>query len=183
MSKCFLDMDGVIADFVTGACIAHGRPSPYTEPESLGIFDMEKLWSVTPAEFWFPINAGGFAFWSGLAKTPEADGIVSLVSEAFGVENVAILTSPSMDAGCVPGKRAWIAKYFPQFSNRILFGSAKEFLAGPDKFLVDDRDKNILDFEKHGGIGVTVPRPWNALHSASDRVVHELKVQLHRRLR
>ena len=51
---CFLDMDGVIADFVGGICHAHNRPYPYDEPAALGVWDIEKLWSMSAAEFCSP---------------------------------------------------------------------------------------------------------------------------------
>lgn len=159
---CFLDMDGVLADFVGGICRAHGRSTPYDDPHSYGIFDMEKLWGMSIEEFWSPPKEDlGMEFWSGLAKTPEADQIVELAVRYFGTKNTCILTSPSQHPSCVPGKRVWMKQHYPKLANNILFGSAKRFLAGPDRVLIDDRDKNVEEFKKYGGHAIRVPRAWN----------------------
>lgn len=164
--RCFLDMDGVIADFMGSLLKAHGRPDPYAIPENLGKFDTEKLWGISDKEFWAPVAENSLEFWQTIPKTKEADEIVRVVTEEFGEENIAILTAPSKDHGSVPGKRAWIKKRYPQFYKRMIFATAgtKQFLAGPGKFLVDDKDSNFLEFNRAGGNGVLVPRPWNCQH-------------------
>lgn len=152
MMKLFLDMDGVIADFLGGACKAHNRKSPYEQESSLGIWDTEKLWGITAEEFWKPIDAYD-KFWDTLDKTPEADALVDMVTSLFGVKNVAVLTSPSMDPTCVPGKRRWMQRHYPQLAGRMIFASAnaKQFLAGRDSLLIDDKDTNVEEFRDSGG--------------------------------
>lgn len=158
---CFLDMDGVLADFVSGICKAHNRETPYTHIGAYGVFDMEKLWGISATQFWNPIR-GKEDFWINLDKTEEADEIVNLAELRFGAENVAILTAPSIDPVSISGKREWIKKYYPQFEKKIIFASAKKFLAGHGNVLIDDRDKNIIEFTHAGGIGIRVPRLWNS---------------------
>lgn len=177
MRQAFLDMDGVLADFVSAICIAHNRPSPYTDPSSYGIFDMEKLWGITSKEFWCSA-ADTFEFWDEMSKTPEADDLVAYLTRVFGVENICVLTAPSNSPFCVPGKRAWIRRYFPQFKDRIIFANSKEFLGGMDKFLIDDRDKNIDAFERAGGNAVIMPRLWNREWRRADVSIHAVKDQI-----
>lgn len=169
-------MDGVIADFVTGVCLAHNRPSPYLDIKSRGIFDMEKLWGISIEEFWKPTRFEGF--WKNLPKTEDADEIVEMVLNKFG-KNVSILTAPSEDPNCLSEKKIWMQKHFPDLASKMIFCSAnrKQLLAGPKRFLVDDRDKNIEEFEKAGGTGLTVPRLWNHLHRLSDSSMSWLKLQ------
>ena len=157
--KVFLDMDGVIADFLSGVSKAHNRPLPYDRPEAMGVWDTEVLWGITAKEFWAPVD--NLSFWKGLDKTKEADALVDLLSFHYGEKNICILTAPSKSPWCVPGKRWWIEKHFPQFKDRMIFASAKEFLAGPNKILVDDRTQNLKHFEAAGGTGILVPRLWN----------------------
>ncbi len=176
-AKCFLDQDGVIADFVGGACRAHGKQNPYILAKNLGEFELIKIWGMAEDQFWKPIDDMGMAFWVGLEKTPEADEIVRFAFETFGADNVAVLTAPSLDPGCIPGKRAWMKKNFPALERKMIFANAsnKRFLAGPDNWLIDDRDKNVEQFLAAGGNGVLVPRPWNKGHKVSDVVEYVRK--------
>jgi len=158
--KCYLDMDGVLDDFVGAACREHVRPC-YDKPEHYGIFDMEKIWGITPKAFWSKLDVDAYKFWRRLEKTPEADEIVQLAIDTFGVENVAILTAAAMHPMCAAAKRDWIREYYPQFEKRIIYAQAKGFVGGPKKVLIDDRDRNIEDWEAAGGVGILVPRLWN----------------------
>lgn len=170
--KIFLDMDGVLADFVGGACKAHNRTC-YDHPSHYGEFQLEKIWGITPAEFWKPTNS--FEFWASLAKTPEADMIVETAVKLVGWENIAILTSPSLHESCVPAKRYWIEKYYPRLTKNMIFAWGKGFIAGPGKLLVDDRDRNVDDFRAAGGQAVLVPRLWNRRYN--DVITREFNLQ------
>ena len=160
--RVFLDMDGVLADFVGGVHRVHGRPNCYDNPSNLGRFDIEACWGVSAEEFWEPTDT--FEFWNGLDKMPDADAFVDFVCGEFLTSNVAVLTAPSKACACFTGKRAWIERYYPQFKRRIIYGTAKDFLAGPNRILIDDRDRNVEEFAEHGGIGILVPRPWNSAY-------------------
>lgn len=170
--KIFLDMDGVLADFVGGACTAHNRTC-YDHPSHYGEFNLETIWGISAAEFWAPTN--NFEFWASLAKTPEADMIVETAVKLVGWENVAILTSPSLHPSCVPAKRYWIEKYYPRLTKNMIFAWGKGFIAGPGKLLVDDRDRNVDDFRAGGGHAVLVPRLWNQRYY--DVITREFNLQ------
>jgi hypothetical protein len=175
--QCLLDMDGVLFDFMTALAKVHNRPSPYDLESSYGIWDTEKLWGITEEQFWEPIQRDSLNFWSNIPLTPEAKEIVAFAENKFGTENVAILTAPSDDPGAVPGKRISIAREFPQFEKKMLFGSAKQFLAAPNRFLIDDRDKNVDGFEAAGGHSIQVPRPWNRFWKHKDYVMAAITAQ------
>lgn len=159
----FLDQDGILADFNKGCYETHKRSNPYDNPESLGVFNIEKIWGVSPEEFWNPIDALGVSFWENLDKTPDADYIVQRATDMYGVDNIAVLTAPNQSGGCYIGKAKWIQKHYPQFNKKIIFANAgaKRFLAGPGRILVDDRNENVDDFNKSGGYGFLWPRKWN----------------------
>jgi 5'(3')-deoxyribonucleotidase len=122
---------------------------------------MERLWNISVEDFWKPTNVDGF--WSNLPKMAGADELVEWVCEKFTPDNVCILTSPSSDMRCIPEKREWMAKNYPHLAQNMLFGSAKRFLAGDGRVLIDDRDKNIDSFNKAGGRGVVYPQLWNCM--------------------
>lgn len=159
IEQIFLDMDGVLTDFVGGISRAHNRPNPYEQGQGLGIFQIEQVWGITPSEGWAPTNS--YEFWYNLEYTPEADMIVALATEKVGAKNVAILTAPSQFEGCVNAKRASITRRYPFLAKRMIFTAAKEFVAAPGKLLIDDKDSNIDKWREQGGVGILVPRLWN----------------------
>lgn len=177
-AQCLLDLDGVIADFVTGICGAHNKPNPYLEKEHFGIFDTAGLWTMPWEEFIEPCNK---EFWANLPKMPDADEIIAAVTDFFGIENVCILSAPTLNGGCVDGKIEWLSKHYPQFveSGRYLFGPRKDFCAGPYRVLIDDRDENITKFRENGGNAILLSRPWNSFYFRSEKAVkyliHDLK--------
>jgi hypothetical protein len=150
---CYLDMDGVLVDFVKGAHAVH--QAEY-RPEDIK-WDFWKALGLTEEAFWKPC---GFKFWENLPWTLEGKELVKHITELFGTR-VVLLTSPSLNLGAVEGKIAWVRRELPEFARRLFVGSAKDMLAGPSKILVDDSDANLAAFEKEGGVVVPVPRPWN----------------------
>lgn len=156
----FLDMDGILADFHGGICKAHNRPDPFLDPANYGIWNFNDIWKMPTAEFYEPC---GYDFWFGLSPTLEADGIVEWALDTYGQEQIAILTAPVRNPGCIEAKRDWMKKHYPKLNNYMIFTAAKDFVAGPGKNLIDDSDKNIDGWIEHGGTGFLWPRPWNRL--------------------
>lgn len=152
----YLDLDGVLADFVRG-CFQHfGRTLPMAD---VG-WNFYRDWGMTEQEFWTHTT---FSFWAKLPWTPEGrdllDGLRTLTDRPL-----VILTSPAPRQGCTEGKLDWLRQHLPDFirQGRVFIGSAKHHLAAPDKLLIDDHDANVERFRQHGGAAVLVPRPWNA---------------------
>lgn len=157
---CFLDMDGVITDFVTAMCMAHGRANPYIDAEAPLSYHMEDIWGISAEEFWKPANTADF--WLNIPPTPWKDRVLAMVYEDFGVKNVYILTSPSASPAATAGKVAWIQKNIPDLARQFFVGPKKEALAHPDAFLIDDHDENVGRFKRAGGDGSVFPQPWNS---------------------
>ena len=161
--RILLDLDGVLVDFVGGACRSHGRPDPYTEPLDpvvAGKFDMEKIWGMDINEFWEPMTEP--RWWEELEFMSDAKEILELCERAVGMDNVCLLTMPFRGSGPVVGKINWIERNMPEYSRRYLIGPTKQFCANSDSILVDDRNKNIEDFAEAGGNVVLVPRACNS---------------------
>ena len=164
--RCLLDLDGVLVDFVNGACRAHGRENPFYRYGSAGEWEMATLWGISQDDFWLPLRSE--EFWAGLFWTEDGSEILALVEQSFGTENVCLLSNPSGHPGAAAGKIRWIGKYLPQYlDKRFLIGPAKEFCAGTNSVLIDDRAENIDDFERAGGGGILVPRAWNRQHKVA----------------
>jgi 5'(3')-deoxyribonucleotidase len=154
--KILLDMDGVLADFIGGACHYYHR-SELVRDWPLGEYDICKVMGYEPEEFWRGLCP---MFWLNLLPMPDMQEIIE-ATEPF---DTCILTSPTFDPQCAAEKISWINAHVPRFKRQYLIGPAKPFCAAPNHILVDDSEKNCLDFEAAGGRAVMVPRPWNHMH-------------------
>jgi len=152
----YLDMDGVLVDFVTGISRQHNRPNPYDDPQNHGKYNMEELWGITADEFLRPC---GFDFWANLPPMEDFQDYKTLPVHG-------ILTRPTSTntEECRAGKLAWVRRHWPEMSGRVYFEREKARYAARGVILIDDDDKNIESWRTSGGIGVQVPRPWNSLH-------------------
>lgn len=153
-------MDGVLVDFLNGVYKLHGK---VVEPQ--GYFLCGKDFGISENEFWKGMD---YDFWSTLEPMADAFDIVDVLEHHFGIQNICILSSPSHNAGSMPGKVAWLETHLPSYSRRFLFGPQKEFCAGPNSLLVDDYDKNTETFAASGGRIFLVPRQWNSLKEQKD---------------
>jgi hypothetical protein len=170
--KIFLDMDGVVADFTAGTDRLYPETnlsqSKYQNLRGDEAWNILDRCDVSPQEFWGSMDK---AFWAGLPKTHEADEIFKLCSYYVGRENICFLTSPCLTDGCSDGKREWAYTYFPGVPIILTMSACtksgfpsyppKSFMANPNGILIDDHTKNVREWNKLGGVGFLVPRPWN----------------------
>ena len=155
--RLFIDMDGVIVDFVEG--VRRWYECDDWNPTQWDI-DFELL-GTTRDEFWESLNNN--SFWLGCPYHKEA---MSLIKIFNGYDpNWCILSSAPM-ANCFAGKALWIQKNLPDIYNQgrfYLCRRNKYFLAHPEAVLVDDHEGNYNEWVKYGGKAILVPRPWNYL--------------------
>ena len=158
-TRIYVDMDGVIADFMTAAKKATGMT--FTQSDSDKHWDVikktPKFWSDMP---WMP---GGKQLW-GFIKSHNP----SILSAS--VKN-------NMDPNCKPGKLRWIS------GNLKLNNSARINLVNrvqkqdytmignsgkrEQAVLIDDYPKNIKEWTAKGGIGI--------LHTSASNTIRQLK--------
>lgn len=161
--RIYLDMDGVLVDFVGRACEVHGKS--VSDVTSWDFF--ADAWGMTADEFWSKINAEGRAFWADLDPLPWADELLELVTR-YDPE-FTICTMPSRDPECLAGKGDWLARKLGASFDRCIYARVKSDFAKPGRILIDDSDANITGSDKvlgwipAGGHGVLFPQPWNAL--------------------
>lgn len=162
VKRCFVDVDGVVADLHTPLCEAFSFDH---EKWPLGEFDLSKVFGVHPNAVWTG-HLRSAAFWSKLPPLPWAGELERLFTNAFGASNVCFLTQPINAPGCYEGKALWLEANFPQ--HPFLMGTDKSICASDDALLIDDSEENVRSFEVRGGQTILVPRPWNSLHSIVD---------------
>jgi len=169
----FVDMDGVLCDFITAAFSAHGqRFNPKDYPR--GEFACEKILGITTNEFWRRVDFGGEAFWENLEPYPWA---LDLVKELQQIDRVIIATSPSRSPASYSGKRRWLQK-MGLCRLDAMFGAQKWLMSRPGRTLVDDGEHNTVAWEKEGGRAIVIPQPWNHAEPVDDVVKHVWKSYL-----
>jgi hypothetical protein len=164
--KIFLDLDGVVVDFILPAMELHGVPirSLKEYPRDAG-WDCVKacnmlrkavgLPAISATKFWRPF---GYQFYSDLPLRPGALEFVDTLSEHG---RITIATSPTLDPQCVAGKVTWIKNNLPELARRFFITPIKAELGRPGSVLIDDNNENCANFIGAGGQSILVPRPWN----------------------
>jgi len=166
----FVDMDGVLCDFITAAFSAHGeRFDPEKYPR--GEFECEKILGVTTSEFWRRVDFGGEAFWENLDPYPWA---LDLVKELQQIDRVVIATSPSRSPASYSGKRRWLQK-MGMCRIDSMFGAQKWLMSRPGRTLVDDGEHNTTAWTREGGTSILIPQPWNHAESVDSVFEYVLK--------
>jgi len=178
MKRLFLDMDGVIVDWCKGAHEIHGLSEYDSDPDCWPYkwgpegwdFNNEPEVNLPTHKLFEPMGRG---FWASLGWTKDGNSIATMVDTLLG-ENWCLLTNPWNGDGVIDGRRDWISRELPNMKNRVLVGACKSMCASPNAILVDDYDKNIDEWRKHGGIGFLYPRPWNSAHPYICRALYML---------
>lgn len=161
----YLDMDGVLCDFVGAACRLLGVEEPRWD--GLDYCLASKL-GMDPATFCSELVYREPKFWETIDPYPWKD---ELIQEAMKFERVAVVTSPAGDPECYSGKFNWLKQHFPESVSHSYSAKVSHVLCcqkdlmRPDGVLVDDSIDNIERFEKAGGTGILFPRPWNIRHA------------------
>ncbi len=130
--EVFLDMDGVLSDFDTHAK-TQGKYNEHGKPK----------WEELDAKWW--------------ATMPAYEGMKQFYNDMKQFGNVRMLTAPTLSAGCYQGKAEWVDTQFGKWGlNDLIICRAmdKHLLARPNHILIDDRQKNIDEWNAAGGIGI-----------------------------
>lgn len=166
----FLDMDGVIVDFMQGLTNKYGVKE-FSNPHNWEL-EYEKDFGMSREEFWLACDN---EFWEGLPFTPEAVEIFQILGERDLTDRICILSQPVSHA--YQGKVDWIKKNLPQLYNgkQFLLGPTKHWCAHPKALLIDDNEDHCRDFIRAGGHSFLIPRPWNFCRELEPRLVIEFE--------
>ena len=149
MSKpiIYCDMDGVLADFKTGA----QRTTGMSINKWMNIPSSKEKWALIKAKknFWstLPWMSGGKQSWSYISK--------------FDPHILSAYVSQVTDPYCIPGKRDWIRKNLGISGSRInlVQRRMKKTFAikrgtSQQNLLIDDFTSNTREFTQNGGIAI-----------------------------
>ena len=181
----YLDMDGVLADFVGSSIRALGHAPAEVMPRMLehkGDYDgMYSALDMDEDEFWERLDAleggtvPGSLVWEKMDPYPWRDMILKLCRE---VAPTWILTSPSRNAGSSYGKIVWLQTWLGARFRDYILSPRKWHVARPGTLLVDDSDRNVDKWRRKGGEAILFPRIWNSRHDLADSCLGVLSEDL-----
>lgn len=165
MKTVYLDMDGVIADFLYQLLWEHNREDLITRYEE-GTFPND--WDLegelgTEEQLYSVVRKLGRSFWINIPPYPWMTKLLNCVNNFCKIHkaNWYICTTPYYQSDCYKGKVDWLhANLGQQFSNIIMIRD-KYLLANKNSFLIDDSEKNYDNFIKNGGNAFLFPQQWN----------------------
>lgn len=178
----YLDMDGVIIDFLGGLHKALGSPYSYVDyPYKKGKWSMLtdiKVFDDIPVTFEECNDCCTATFWRRLEWMYDGLDIFTAVFNRFA-DDIYLLTTPMPNMGSWLGKAQWVNDKISVFNERLIISTApKALLATPNTLLIDDKDENIEEFTAAGGQGILVPRPWNKRHRLSGETLYVVTTEL-----
>jgi 5'(3')-deoxyribonucleotidase len=164
--EVYLDMDGVLADFVYGYNKVAGT-------------DIKSQWDLPKAKQ-DPVFAkiAGTDFFQTLPKFPSADKLVDLVIQKFGHYNICSSPLRNDYENSEKHKTIWLQKHLNPQPKNIIITPRKEKYAvqadGTPNILIDDKAENIQRWQAQGGIGIL----YNAAVDSLDNVAQVLNSDL-----
>lgn len=166
----FLDMDGVLVNFMKGALTQFlGQKKAeeklgQTQPESWHApagFELQLHLPHLTKEQIFDSIADNPRFWVDLEPMPWAFDLMELAQSQ--AKQVRILTAPVQHTNCHSQKAAWIEQYFPQLykDRAVILAKEKYLLAAAGRMLIDDNEQQTTDFRASSGSSILFPAPYN----------------------
>ena len=144
--KVYLDMDGVLADFVAGYNRVAG--TSYAQDEELPQSKIDPVF----------VKITGTNFFETLPKYPSADALVKMIVQKFGHYNICSSPLRNDHENSKQHKTAWLQKHLnPQPREIVITPQKYKHARQPDgtpNILIDDKMKNIAPWRQAGGIGI-----------------------------
>ena len=146
----YCDMDGVLVDFDRG----------YQELTGMTTQQADAIGGDT---FWEPLIKAGAKWWITLNWMPDGKQLWNYIKKYTPI----LLSAPSKQESSRLGKRVWVKRELPDVKLILRPASQKQQYASPTSILIDDREKNIDQWEAAGGIGI--------LHTSAANTIEQLK--------
>jgi hypothetical protein len=146
----YCDMDGVLVDFDLGYQELTGITSQQADANGV-------------EAFWSPLSKAGAKFWITLKWMSDGKQLWSYIKKY----NPILLSAPSREESSRLGKRVWVKRELPDVKLILKSASQKQQYASPTSILIDDRQKNINQWNTAGGVGI--------LHTNTANTIKQLK--------
>ena len=146
----YCDMDGVLVDFDRGYQELTGMTTQQADANGV-------------EAFWEPLTKAGAKFWITLNWMSDGKQLWNYIKKY----NPILLSAPSREESSKLGKRVWVKRELPGTKLILRYAPQKQEYASPTSILIDDREKNIDQWEAAGGIGI--------LHTSAANTIEQLK--------
>ena len=146
----YCDMDSVLVDFDRG----------YQELTGMTTQQADAIGGDT---FWEPLIKAGAKWWITLNWMPDGKQLWNYIKKYTPI----LLSAPSREESSKLGKRVWVKRELPGTKLILRYAPQKQEYASPTSILIDDREKNIDQWEAAGGIGI--------LHTSAANTIEQLK--------
>jgi hypothetical protein len=195
IDRVYVDLDGVLVDFVAGVHEAFGvNYSCQNYPYKPGMWDMLE---DIPRPGATPLKNGvsnffSFAeindactkkFWQNLLWTHDGHDIWREIFFKAGnkLDKLVFLTTPMPNSESYEGKVKWVELNVPLMEKRtVITVTPKSNFASPTSLLIDDKDTNVEEFRAAGGHAILINRPWNKGHEKANDTYAEFVKDLKR---
>lgn len=157
-----LDVDGVLADFITASLKANCLPGSHDDVDSWNWFIPPETSEEEKKRMYRKFMANCDAvkdFWISLNPYWWAHPLHALCKR---FDDVIFATAPSLDPHCCSQKIQWLR-------NHRFMGNTNSFMIGPHKHLmaqhavlIDDSEENVRKFVENGGSAILFPQRWNS---------------------
>ena len=149
----YSDMDGVLVDFENRFKRFSKGISPKDYESKYG---KEKFWDLIDKKT-------GVRFWVGMPWMSDGKQLWDYIKSY----KPTLLSSPSRSNSSRLGKRIWKKRNLPSTKLVLAQAAKKQNYANPNSILIDDRESNIDQWIKAGGIGI--------LHTDTTSTINKLK--------
>tara|TARA_R110001592_G_scaffold254329_1_gene517751 strand:+ start:24 stop:1652 length:1629 start_codon:yes stop_codon:yes gene_type:complete len=149
----YSDMDGVLVDFENRFKRFSKGISPKDYESKYG---KEKFWDLIDKKT-------GVRFWVGMPWMSDGKQLWDYIKSY----KPTLLSSPSRSNSSRLGKRIWKKRNLPSTKLVLAQAAKKQNYANPNSILIDDRESNIDQWVKAGGIGI--------LHTDTASTINKLK--------
>jgi 5'(3')-deoxyribonucleotidase len=174
-----LDMDGVLADFITSAVRVFNKNlgtnvTMEQYATEFGQWGLNEPFNITVNKAWEFISKEE-NFWIDIKPYPWAKELYEWLKT---IGDVTIITSPSLHEDCATQKMIWLKKHLEINTSDVFIGSKKYLMAG-NGILIDDYPVNCEKFTKSRGKAILIPSNWNTVNLTFDKIKEVIELGIY----
>jgi hypothetical protein len=161
--EVYFDLDGTLADFDAQVQRMFGASS------ADGFFD-----KYGPKEAWEKIIGKDADFWTTMKVLSDGKKVLDYVKQAGNP--ISVLSAPPKPKNAplsyikkvIQWKMMWAKSHVGSVPMKFAYSGEKGRFAKPNRILIDDFDKNLVEWESKGGIGIKFDNAQSVIKKLKD---------------